>query len=127
MLPAKPDLAIPHTDHISHQAQRDPDEEGDYMAFEQLMAEAAAKKGKDDKKKEPNAKKATDKEKDHHHHFGAGSKETKDRSDSSHNPSRPKNKHDIPYSRDANSEYQRRRSDSERDPTKQYPHTPFDS
>ena len=32
------------------QAKRDPDEEGDYMAFEQLMAEAAAKKGKEDKK-----------------------------------------------------------------------------
>lgn len=32
------------------QAQRNADEEGDYMAFEQLMAEAAVKKGKDDKK-----------------------------------------------------------------------------
>ncbi|CRG83476.1 putative J domain-containing protein C3E7,11c [Talaromyces islandicus] len=32
-------------------AERDPDEEGDYMAFEQLMAEAATKKNKDDKKK----------------------------------------------------------------------------
>lgn len=28
----------------STQAQRDPDEEGDYMAFEQLMADAAIKK-----------------------------------------------------------------------------------
>lgn len=33
------------------QAERDPDEEGDYMAFEQLMAEAMQKKGKDEKKK----------------------------------------------------------------------------
>jgi hypothetical protein len=31
-------------------AQRDQDEEADYMVFEQLMAEAAVKKGKDDKK-----------------------------------------------------------------------------
>ncbi|MCJ1365040.1 hypothetical protein MMC16_004159 [Acarospora aff. strigata] len=35
---------------IYQNAQRDPDEEGDYMAFEQLMAEAAVKKGKDDHK-----------------------------------------------------------------------------
>jgi hypothetical protein len=43
------------------QAERDPEEEGDFMAFEQLMAEAAAKKetkhdkshhDKKDKKKE---------------------------------------------------------------------------
>ena len=32
------------------QAKRNPEEEGDYMAFEQLMAEAAAKKGKDKEK-----------------------------------------------------------------------------
>lgn len=32
------------------QAERNPDEEGDYMAFEQLMAEGMAKKGKDKKK-----------------------------------------------------------------------------
>ena len=37
------------------QAERDPEEEGDFMAFEQLMAEAAAKK---DAKSE----------KHHHHH-----------------------------------------------------------
>jgi hypothetical protein len=30
------------TDYM--QAERDPEEEGDFMAFEQLMAEAAAKK-----------------------------------------------------------------------------------
>ena len=38
----------------THKAQRNPEEEGDYMAFEQLVAEAAAKKekkkGKDHKK-----------------------------------------------------------------------------
>jgi len=36
---------------IFAKAERDPDEEGDYMAFEQLMAEATAKKEKkgDDK------------------------------------------------------------------------------
>ena len=33
------------------QAERDPEEEGVYMAFEELMAEAMSKKGKDDKKK----------------------------------------------------------------------------
>ncbi|KAH6657891.1 X-domain of DnaJ-containing-domain-containing protein [Truncatella angustata] len=46
------------------QAQRSPDEEGDYMAFEQLVADAAIKKEKDSKKKT--------KDKDHkrhgHHH-----------------------------------------------------------
>lgn len=46
-----------------HQAERDPDEEGDYMAFEQLMAEATAKREKkDDKKKEKASK--------HSSHFG---------------------------------------------------------
>lgn len=36
---------------ISHpQARRDPEEEGVYMAFEELMAEAMSKKGKEDKK-----------------------------------------------------------------------------
>lgn len=39
------------------QAQRDPDEEGDYMAFEQLMAEAAVKKGKDGKEEKKDEKK----------------------------------------------------------------------
>ncbi|EFW15767.1 hypothetical protein D8B26_004413 [Coccidioides posadasii str. Silveira] len=38
---------------IFQQAERDPDEEGDYMAFEQLMAEGMSKKGKNEKKKEP--------------------------------------------------------------------------
>ncbi|KAF2197648.1 DnaJ-domain-containing protein [Delitschia confertaspora ATCC 74209] len=47
-------------------AERDPEEEGDFMAFEQLMAEAAAKKEhhKGDKK----GKKEKEKEKHHHHH-----------------------------------------------------------
>lgn len=41
-------------------AERDPDEEGDYMAFEQLMAEAATKKdkGKEHKKKEKEEKRS---------------------------------------------------------------------
>lgn len=33
-----------------YQAERDPEEEGDYMAFEQLMAEATAKREKKDDK-----------------------------------------------------------------------------
>ena len=49
-------------------AKRDPDEEGDYMAFEQLMAEAAAKKGKDDKK-DKKAKKEEPAASSHHHGF----------------------------------------------------------
>lgn len=41
---------------MKNQAARDPDEEGDYLAFEQLMAEAATKKSKDDKKKKKESK-----------------------------------------------------------------------
>ncbi|EFX02149.1 heat shock protein DNAj [Grosmannia clavigera kw1407] len=37
---------------ICNRAQRTPEEEGDYMAFEQLVAEAAIKKDKESKKKE---------------------------------------------------------------------------
>ncbi|KAL4919054.1 X-domain of DnaJ-containing-domain-containing protein [Aspergillus aurantiobrunneus] len=37
--------------NIYSKAERDPEEEGDYMAFEQLMTDAMAKKGKEDKKK----------------------------------------------------------------------------
>ncbi|RJE21826.1 DnaJ domain protein [Aspergillus sclerotialis] len=37
--------------NIYSKAERDPEEEGVYMAFEELMAEAMSKKGKDDKKK----------------------------------------------------------------------------
>ncbi|KAI9706695.1 MAG: hypothetical protein M1836_003705 [Candelina mexicana] len=66
---------------IYQNAARDPDEEGDYMAFEQLMAEAAVKKGnREDKKGAKKGKEATAgarKEGDmpsaaahkHHHHF----------------------------------------------------------
>lgn len=44
-------------------AERDPEEEGDFMAFEQLMAEAAAKKEhKGDKKKKHHEKKEKEKE-----------------------------------------------------------------
>ena len=43
------------------QAERDPEEEGDFMAFEQLMAEAAAKK-------ETKADKDKKKHKSHSHH-----------------------------------------------------------
>ena len=39
------------------QAQRDPDEEGDYMAFEQLMADAQLKKDKKKDKKDAAGKK----------------------------------------------------------------------
>jgi hypothetical protein len=35
----------------SRQAKRSPDEEGDYMAFEQLVAEAAMKKDKKESRK----------------------------------------------------------------------------
>ena len=44
------------------QAERDPEEEGDFMAFEQLMAEAAAKK---------------DAKADKHHHHDKKEKEKK--------------------------------------------------
>ncbi|KAL4930387.1 DnaJ domain protein [Aspergillus undulatus] len=37
--------------NIYSKAERDPEEEGDYMAFEQLMTDAMAKKGKDKKEK----------------------------------------------------------------------------
>ena len=60
------------------QAARDPDEEGDYMAFEQLMADAALKKDKKDSKKDK--KDATKKEDStglhHHGHKGESSTST---------------------------------------------------
>ncbi|KAL8719971.1 MAG: hypothetical protein Q9225_003087 [Loekoesia sp. 1 TL-2023] len=59
---------------IYQNAQRDPDEEGDYMAFEQLMAEAQMKKGKDDKK---DTKKTKKDEPTHHHHHHHGHHEHK--------------------------------------------------
>lgn len=50
------------------QAQRDPDEEGDYMAFEQLMADAAIKKDKKGEKKDKKeAKKAEASTSSHNH------------------------------------------------------------
>lgn len=75
------------TEHLGFanniQAQRDPDEEGDYMAFEQLMAEAAVKKGKDGKEEKKDDKKDAKKGKkddsatshhQHHHGFHARDK-----------------------------------------------------
>ncbi|KAI9840933.1 MAG: hypothetical protein M1837_001112 [Sclerophora amabilis] len=53
---------------IYQKAARNPEEEGDYMAFEQLMAEAAAKKGKDDGKKDKKEKKDEKEGAPHHHH-----------------------------------------------------------
>ena len=50
------------------QAQRDPDEEGDYMAFEQLMADAAIKKDKKDTKKDKKEAKKEDSATSHQHH-----------------------------------------------------------
>ncbi|KAI4159690.1 MAG: hypothetical protein LQ342_006383 [Letrouitia transgressa] len=59
-------------------AQRDPDEEGDYMAFEQLMAEAQMKKGKDEKrddKKDPKKARKEEAYGSQHHHHGFGHKQ----------------------------------------------------
>ena len=44
-------LSVPLNLPNNKQAERDPEEEGVYMAFEELMAEAMSKKGKDEKKK----------------------------------------------------------------------------
>ena len=59
-------------------AERDPDEEGDFMAFEQLMAESMKKQEKKkekEKQKEPAA--APESEKHHRHNFfGGGSKDS---------------------------------------------------
>lgn len=46
-------------------AQRTPEEEGDYMAFEQLVAEAAIKKEKEEKKKSKEKEKHKDKKEKH--------------------------------------------------------------
>jgi hypothetical protein len=48
----------------SVQAERDPEEEGDFMAFEQLMAEAAAKKDKEEKHTKHHDKKEKEKKKE---------------------------------------------------------------
>lgn len=45
------------------QAERDPEEEGDFMAFEQLMAEAAAKKENKHDKHHDKKEKKKEKEK----------------------------------------------------------------
>jgi len=55
--------AIHDTDYII-QAARDPEEEGDFMAFEQLMAEATAKKEKETKHKHKHDDKKHGKEKE---------------------------------------------------------------
>lgn len=52
-------LNVPHAAN-SPQAQRDSDEEGDYMAFEQLMADAAIKKDKKGEKKDKKEAKKAD-------------------------------------------------------------------
>ncbi|KAI9695215.1 MAG: hypothetical protein M1820_008787 [Bogoriella megaspora] len=55
---------------IFQKAARNPDEEGEYMAFEQLMAEAAVKKDKGEKK----SKKSRKEDSSHHsHHHGRSS------------------------------------------------------
>lgn len=46
--------------NIYAKAERDPEEEGDYMAFEQLMTEAMQKKGKEEKKKNKHKSKHED-------------------------------------------------------------------
>lgn len=51
-------IQFQHNTNASHQAARDPEEEGDFMAFEQLMAEATAKKEKDSKHKHKHDDKA---------------------------------------------------------------------
>lgn len=65
-------VSLPAHESDLLQAKRDPDEEGDYMAFEQLMAEAAVKKGKDEKKDDKKDGKKTKKDdttSSNHHHF----------------------------------------------------------
>ncbi|KAF6226892.1 hypothetical protein HO133_008333 [Letharia lupina] len=53
---------------VYQNAQRDPDEEGDYMAFEQLMADAAIKKDKKGEKKDKKEAKKADAATSSHHH-----------------------------------------------------------
>lgn len=53
------------------QSQRSPEEEGDYLVFEQLVAEAAIKKDKKEDKKKKHEKH----EHEHHHaHHSGGEK-----------------------------------------------------
>lgn len=58
---------------ICAKAQRTPEEEGDYMAFEQLVAEAAIKKEKEEKKKSKDKDKHKDKKEKHKDKDAAGS------------------------------------------------------
>ena len=53
-------------DNGAMQAARSPEEEGDYLVFEQLVAEAAMKKDKDEEKKKKDKKGGS-----HHHHHDA--------------------------------------------------------
>jgi len=54
---------------IFNKAARSPEEEGDYLVFEQLVAEAAIKKDKaDDPKKKKDSKKESHRHHHHHHH-----------------------------------------------------------
>ncbi|KAK3702938.1 DnaJ-like protein [Vermiconidia calcicola] len=62
--------ALAFVGEIFAKAERDPDEEGDYMAFEQLMAEATAKREKKEDKKKDEKK----------HMFGGHHKEKSERS-----------------------------------------------
>ena len=60
------------------QAARDPDEEGDYLVFEQLVAEAAMKTNKKDAKekdKDKHKKPEKDASQTHHHGLSSHSKE----------------------------------------------------
>ena len=57
------------------QAERDADEEGDYMAFEQLMAEATAKREKKEEKKD----KDKDKKSHRPHVFGHSHEKTEEK------------------------------------------------
>lgn len=52
------------------QAERDPDEEGDFMAFEQLMAESMKKQEKKKEKEKESKDKDKDKESSSKRHFG---------------------------------------------------------
>jgi hypothetical protein len=57
-------LRVIHDTNQAIQAARDPEEEGDFMAFEQLMAEATAKKEKETKHKHKHDDKKHGKEKE---------------------------------------------------------------
>lgn len=50
------------------QAERDPDEEGDFMAFEQLMAESMKKQEKKKEKEKEKESKDKDREASQHRH-----------------------------------------------------------